>query len=527
MGKEIGIDFGTTNTVVSYVNKNGKLRHLRYGQDEVIPSAIYFVSRDEYFIGSKALKMLEQNPAAGAVSFKLNIGDNERKTILPEKGAALNLRAREIAKLFLNKIVVGLENKLLKEFGAVDGVIDRTVITVPAKFTSTQKSSTRRAARDAGLKDVKLAAEPTAAAIAYENSTGDENSNAVILVYDFGGGTFDVSIIRRDGNAFEEINTGGDKNLGGNTLTEKLAQEILEKINEDYGAEFPWNKEEFDADYHGISLEEYKKNLHEIRRGANFIKEELSSSKNVAESLNIFLPGGKSELVTIYFSREELEALIGEYIERTVDITIQTIQGAAAKGYEHIDQIVLAGGSSNIPLVKEKLEQRMQSQDVVFDEDVSTLISRGAAILANRYFELESLSKSVTPVQMGIAATEGVQLKKFQMIIPENEQLPCRRKKIFYLSQDNQRRLEIEYYERDIKNYPKAWRVDHEGIEQIDSLVIDNLPPNLKASEVEVEVEFIAQKDGSLDINVELVDNSGAKISSGNMTFNKKSELLE
>ena len=93
------------------------------------------------------------------------------------------------------------------------------------------------------------------------------------------------------------------------------------------------------------------------------------------------------------------------------------------------------------------------------------------------------------------------------------------------MSQDNQTRLEIEYYERDIKNFPNAIRVDDEGIEQIDSLIIDNLPPNLKASETLVEVEFTAQKDGSLDINVLLKDNDGNEISSGNMTFKKKSDL--
>ena len=166
MGKEIGIDLGTTNTVVSYVNRRGRLRQLRYGQEEVIPSVIYFKSKDEYFIGSEALKRLPQNPKAGMASFKTHIGDKDRIEIFPEEGSPFRLRAREIAKLFLNKIVVGLENKLVKEFGAVDGVIDRTVITVPAKFSSTQKSSTKIAARDAGLNDVKLAAEPTAAAIA-------------------------------------------------------------------------------------------------------------------------------------------------------------------------------------------------------------------------------------------------------------------------------------------------------------------------------------------------------------------------
>ena len=524
MGKEIGIDLGTTNTVVSYVNKNGRLRQLRYDGQEVIPSAIYFFSESEYCIGSKAQKFYQQNPQAGVMNFKTTIGNSERHKIIPDTGKPFYKRSREIARLFLNKIIVGMENKLLKEFGPVDGCIDRAVITVPAKFNSTEKGATKNAARSAGLNDVKLAAEPTAAAVAYEDSQGSENSKSVILIYDFGGGTFDVSIIQKNNGVFEEITTGGDKALGGNILTDILVEKILNYINEDYAVEFPLNEDEFDESYHRISLTDYRMNIYEIRRVANLIKEELSESEDITEQLDINLPNNKSQIVEVTFSREELEDYIRDYIDRTITITVNEIQRAKAMGYS-IDQIVLAGGSSNIPLVKERLEQSLKNQEVIFCDDVSTLISRGAAVLAKRYAEIENISKSVTNVQMGIAATEGIHFERFQMIIPENELLPCTKKKIFYLSQNNQTRLEIEYYERDIKNFPNAVRVDDEGIEQIDSLIIDNLPPNLIASETLVEVEFTAQKDGSLDINVELKDNNGNKISSGNMTFKKKSDL--
>ena len=525
MGKEIGIDLGTTNTVVSYVNKNGRLRQLRYEGEEIIPSVIYFHSESEYFIGNKAKKFYQQNPQAGIMNFKTTIGNSKRHKIIPDEGKPFYKYSHEIAHLFLNKIVIGLEKKLIKEFGATEGFIDRAVITVPAKFNSTEKSATKNAARSAGLSDVKLAAESTAAAIAYEDSQGEENSRSVILIYDFGGGTFDVSIIQKNKGVFEEITTNGEKNLGGNILTDILAEEILTRVNEDYGVEFPIDEDEFDENYHGISLTDYRINMYEIKRVANLIKEELSDNENITEQLNVNLPNGISQIVEVNFTREELEDYIKDYVERTIDITLGEIQRAKDLGFDKIDQIVLAGGSSNIPLVKERLEKSIQNQEIIFCDDVSTLISRGAAVLAKRYAEIDNLSKSVTNVQMGIAATVGIHFKRFQMIIPENEPLPCTKKKIFYLSQDNQTRLEIEYYERDIKNFPNAIRVDDEGIEQIDSLIIDNLPPNLKASETLVEVEFTAQKDGSLDINVLLKDNDGNEISSGNMTFKKKSDL--
>lgn len=526
MGKEIGIDLGTTNTVVSYVNNKGKLRQLRYESREIIPSVIYFQSQDEYFIGEKAKKFLAENPAAGVANFKSQMGSTERLEITPEEGKTFKKRAREIAKLFLNKIVRGLENKLIKEFGAIEGVIDRAVITVPANFSSTEKNSTKSAARSAGLSDVKLAAEPTAAAIAYEDSQGDENSNEVILVYDFGGGTFDVSIIRRKGDAFEEITTGGDKHLGGNNLTDIIAQKLLDKINDDYGTNFPFSEEDFDEDECGISLTDYKKNSRALWNLANVIKEELSESEETTYSENFIFPDEVTQLVEVFFSREELENYIGAAIERTVEITMQTIQRAKTEGgVEKINQIVLAGGSSNIPLVKKTLENRLQNQDIVFSDDVSTLISRGAAILAKRYAEFESSSKAVTTVQMGILATEGVQFGKFQTIIPADEPLPCTKKKTFYLSKDNLQKFEIKYYERDIKNYPDAIFARDNGIEEIDSIMIENLPANLKASEVQVEVTFTAQKDGNLDINVALKDGAGKEIKTEKMSFNKKSDL--
>ena len=115
MGKEIGIDLGTTNTVVSYVNKKGKLRQLRYDGEKIIPSVIYFQSQSEYFIGDKAKKFLAQNPQAGIANFKSTIGNSDRHEIIPEEGKPFHKRSKDIAKLFLGRIVTGIENKLLKE----------------------------------------------------------------------------------------------------------------------------------------------------------------------------------------------------------------------------------------------------------------------------------------------------------------------------------------------------------------------------------------------------------------------------
>ena len=524
MGKEIGIDFGTTNTVISYVNKSGRIRALRYDKSEIIPSVIYFRDAEEYFIGSTAKKLLAQNPSAGMANFKTSIGDSQRHEIITDSGEKISLRARDAAKLFLNKVVQGIESKLVKEFGAAVGCIDRAVITVPANFSSTEKGATKFAAKTAGLENIKLAAEPTAAAVAYENSRNTDDDE-IILVYDFGGGTFDVSVIQKVNGTFEEITTGGDKHLGGNLLTEKISAKILIAVNEKFSTDFPADEDDFDEEIHKISAADYRLNMSEIWRTANLVKEDLSDSDNAAEFFNVALPDGKSETFEFSFTRDELEKLIGDEINRTVEITLRTIDNAKEKGVEKIARIVLAGGSSNIPLVKKTLEERLQSQDIIFSDDVSTLISRGATLLSKRYAEMDTLTKPVTTVQMGITAAEGLEFEKFQLIIPEDEPLPCTKKRTFKLSRDNQRRLEIDYYERDIKNYPAAKYGYDKGVEQIDSLIIDNLPPNLKADEIQVEVTFTAQVDGSLDIGVELKNLNGEKISQGDVTFSKRSDL--
>lgn len=529
MGKEIGIDFGTTNTVVSYVNKKGRLRQLRFDGSTLIPSVVYFKTKNEPIIGKKAKKLMELNKnQAGIASFKPKIGDKDFKyEVVAENGDEFKIKPRKVATIFLQAIIKSIQDKLVLEFGAIEGCIDKTVLTVPAKFSSTDKESTRKAAKAAGFDMTKLAAEPTAAAIAYKSDLGDDNGdddNDAILVYDFGGGTFDVSVIQRQRGTFREIATGGDKELGGNKLTSKLEELLLEKINDKYKLDMPLDEEEFFEDDNGINEEQYKKNISSIHDAANTIKEDLSDEESVMQPINILLPGDKNEVFETEVKREELEDCIRDDIEHSVEITKKIIEEAKAKDVE-IGQIVLAGGSSNIPMVKEMLDEQLQQENIVYSDDVSTMISRGAAILAQKLDNIDDVTQQLTNVQLGVAATEGMQFKKFQVIIPENTPLPCRRKRTFSLAKDGQRRLEIAYYEYDVKNYPGAVRVDEDGISEVDTLIIDNLPPDLDRDNTNVVVEFIAQKDGSLDINVDIEDKAGNKMKSDSLSISKGSDL--
>ena len=528
MGKEIGIDFGTTNTVVSYVNKKGSLRQLKYDRKEIIPTIIYFKTEDEYYVGQKANDLLRANKnQAGVTNFKPIIGEKTKIEIVPEEGEPFTMRPRKLAQLFLNKIVGGMQEKLFKEFGPIDGCIDTAVITVPAKFNSTEKENIRKAAKDAGLRMAKLAAEPTAAAIAYQNDLGieeGEDSKNAVLVYDFGGGTFDVSVICKDNGKFREIATDGDKELGGSNLTARIAENLLEAVNDEYGMELPFDPEEFDEDYHEMPHATYVKNMIEINSAANNIKETLSDAEHVIQDCTIIDTEGETQNYTFNYGRKEIEKIIKADIKHTVDITSNAITEAKNQGV-NISQVVLAGGSSNIPLVKELLEKEVSLENVVYSEDVSTLISRGAAVLAGKVQSLSDVTSQITNAQLGIAATEGIQYGKFQMIIPANAKLPCSGTRNFNLTNDGQTRLDITYYEYDVKNYPHAVRVDEQGMNEIDTLIIDNLPEGLKKDEVVVEVTFTAEADGSLDISAEVKDTQGNSIQAGEMSIAKESDL--
>lgn len=521
MGKEIGIDLGTTNSVVSYVNKKGRLRSLRYEGKEVIPSVVYFLSANEFIIGENAKKKYHYNPQAGIVNFKSHMGDSEKLEITAENGEKFKYRAKKVAGIFLNRIIESVEKQLIKEFGYADGCIGNVVITVPAKFNDAEKEATKNAAKDAGFELVKLATEPTAAAIAHKQALGQ--TGAVILVYDFGGGTFDVSVIQERQKKYVEVATGGDKKLGGNKLTNAIAKYYFRLIEEDYGIDLPYEEDEFDEGLCEISETDYLLNRVAIIEEANRTKEELSDVSEYIASINLILPGEKNDIWECKITREKLNELIRADIRRTVEITSAVVKEACDKGVETIDKIVLAGGSSQILLVREMMAERFGLSNPIFADDISTLISRGAAILAKE--ELDDITEPITNIQYGIASNEGIAYKLFKAIILENEALPCTRKEYFYLNRDGQSRIEIPYYERDIKNYPNALRTDEEGITEIDTIIISNLPDYLRKDEVRIGVEFTILLDGTLKVRVEVLDMDGNVIKSQGTECERLSNL--
>lgn len=517
MGQVIGIDLGTTNTVVHYKNKKGKIAPLRYNnKEDVIPSVVYFLSEADCIIGQQAARRYENNQEAGAASFKSHLGDSIFKyEITAENGDKFILRPHIVARRFLETLLHGIEGRVQREF---EDTIDQAVITVPAKFNPKKKELIRKAAMAAGFPGVKLAKEPTAAAIACQD---DDNSLNTVLVYDFGGGTFDVSLIQRVKGKFEEITTDGIYDLGGNNLTASLAMSIMEDIDHEKGINIPYDKDELDEDE--MSESDYLSNRKAIIYEADIAKQNLSDDMTTDVSLSLRLGEG-SDMFEVEYRRKDFEKLIRKDIMKTVEMTKNVIERGKERGVESIDAIVLAGGSSNIPLIKKMIRENIPGYNIMDGENYSHLISKGAAILAQDIANIDEMTVPITNSRMGISITEGMTYNKFKCLIPEGVALPYTGTEICSLNDDDQTKLMISYYEHDILNYPNAIRVDEDGIEEVDNLII-NLPPGLKKDEVRINISFTAERDGSMNIAAEVVDLQGKAIVTDKISVSKGSDL--
>ena len=533
MGQAIGIDFGTTNTVVSYKNRAGNFRQLDYNGKTLIPSVIFFKSRNDYVIGFKAKNNRVTFPAACVENFKSHLRDKFVYEVTTQNGENFKLTAKKAMQLFLNKVVEGVRDKLFKDFKSVDeGAIDRAVITVPAKFNPTEIGIIKSAASDAlGIdeENVRVVFEPTAAAFAAQKDEGDAANK--ILVYDLGGGTFDLSLIRRDSerNKFVPVTTAeGDRNLGGNLLTNLIAEKLIQWTNEeleDVENEFTLNLADYSAEDYPITKDQYLHNISAVKIAAENVKEELSDDDETDAEFKFFVGENDRLDISIPVSRKDVEKIIKKQIAETVNITYNTIHSPQAEAVGEIDKIVLAGGSSKIPLIRQMLTEKLQRDDIECAPEVYSLISRGAAILAQNITQQDDSIEQVTNFQIGIAVTAGMLFNKFEMIIPENVKLPHTATKDFNLSRDGQKQLDIAYYEYDVKKYPNSKCVTDDGFQEIDILHVE-LPDNLQKNNTVVRVTFEVKADGCLDLTAQIFDTSGRKISDGFLQVNKESDLF-
>jgi len=435
MGKIIGIDLGTTNSVVSVMEGDSPVVIVNDEGARTTPSVVGFTKEGDRLVGVTARRQAITNPTNTVFSVKRFMGlrfDNAQKEIdrVPysvAKGSSGDCRIKVGDKLYSAPEVSAMVLQKLKAQAEkyLGTPVTEAVITVPAYFNDAQRQATKDAGQIAGLEVKRIINEPTAAALAYGI---DKKEDEVVAVYDFGGGTFDVSILEVGDNVVEVKSTAGDTHLGGDDVDQVLIEWLV--------AEF--NKE------HGIDVAGDKMVLQRLKDAAEKAKIELSSSPTT----NINLPflsadaSGPKHLIRD-LSRGEFERMIDPIVERTLGPCRQALKDAAISASE-IDEVILVGGSTRIPLVQQKvvaLFGKEPNRSVNPDEVVSVGAAIQGGVLAGDVTDM--LLLDVTPLSMGIETLGGV----MTVLIPRNTTIPTSKSEIFSTAADNQTAVDVQVFQ--------------------------------------------------------------------------------
>lgn len=521
MEKNIGIDFGTTNTVIYTRDSKGKLKKIG---GKSIKSAIYFLSRDEYVIGEAALEHSDDAKHSQALITDFKPKISEKFSIISEDGDSFKLKGEVVSRLFLNKVLSDyVEIRFKKFFGYAEmDDTDKTVITVPAKFDVEKKSKIKKAATNAMFSNVGIAFEPTAAAIAALDTDVDDD---IIAVYDFGGGTFDVSVIEKglDGH-YSSVDEDGNPNLGGNRISEAIEDQIILPILNENGIEIYADIDDMEFDEDGTMTEdEYSYNIRSINSYINDLKEYFTDQDTDYSSKINILQNGIETSIPIEISKSSFEEAIKPYVQKTVDITRHVINVARGKS-KYVKKIIMAGGSSQLSIANKLLRKEFENDgiEVVLSDSVFDLIAKGALFMAEQEKLIRVEEKTTT--QFGVGVRTGIGVKKFEKLIDVNIALPASGSKTFKIDNhiSEHGMVEIPCFEKDVKNYPDSITELDDGIMHINTYKIA-IDKNLKPDEL--KVTFTIESDGTLNLSVQLFNAVGKEIKEFNADIKSDSEI--
>jgi molecular chaperone HscA len=464
----VGIDLGTTHSLVAYIN-DGTPQTIKdqSGQNSLVPSIIHFTKNEEVIVGNNAKNKLVDDPENTIFSIKRLMGkayddveefkkvlgykiidEDEDKLVKIQVGEKF-YNPIELSSMILSQLKANAEKELGQE-------ISKVVITVPAYFNDAQRQATRDAGKLAGLDVLRIVNEPTASSLAYELGTSRDQEK-LIAVYDLGGGTFDISILRIDSGIFEVLSTNGDTFLGGDDF---------DKVIFDH-----WSNLFSDQNLN-------KSEIQDLRLKAEEAKKYLSANTSY---LTVF----KDQEINI--NREEFEKLISPLIDRTLDHCKNAVADAGVELSE-ITDVVLVGGSTRVPAVKNAVKEYFK-QEVHDELDPDEVVALGAAIQADILAgnRKDMLLLDITPLSLGIETIGGL----MDTIIPRNSKVPSAAGRNYTTSVDGQSNLRVSVFqgERELVSDNR----------KLGEFILKGIPP-MPAGIPKIEIQFMIDADGILRV---------------------------